>query len=486
MAQDYSQLITSEHNQRPKYTAMVQAVSGAFGSIQDFNKTLPYTFDLDTAEGVQLDQIGQWVGQTRLIPGVLLVQFFGFIDNPAALPYGEEGDLSVGGRFYDEGEPIDSTSLLADPEFRLLIRGRIVRNHAKGKTSDIVRAISFMFQAPCVIDDPGTMAIGVYIGRTLTLVERAIILNLDILPRPSGVRIAIYGYYTGDGYLGFEDQPGAKSFGEEFALIAPGLYPQYPREEVRMCKRAAPATFIGVDGYLYTAAANTARFTYNSDATALLGLLIEDQATNVLKYAEQLDNAIWTKSNTTISVDQVMAPDGTMSADKLIETTSTTTHQVSQSLGALAGLTEYTFSIYVKPDTRFMFRLTFSSADDWGSGGGASANFNLQTKTIVFLGANAATIEELKYGWFRVSITSTTVAAPTGSQSVLLAMMASPATITYTGDGVSGLFIWGAQNELGGEPSSYIKTEATAVTRDADFVTIQEIPYTGGILAEEF
>jgi len=224
MAQDYSQLITSQHNKSPRYKAMVSAVSGAWGSISDFNLLMPEYFDLDTAEGVQLDQIGLWVGQSRLIPGVLLVEFFGFEDNPAALGFGSEGNPSVGGRFYNEGEPIDATSLLADPEYRLIIRGRIVRNHAKGLTSDFIRAISFMFQAASVIDDYGNMSIGVYIGRPITLVERAIILNLDILPRPAGVRIANYGYYDSiNGYLGFEGQPGAVPFAEEGSVGPAGF-----------------------------------------------------------------------------------------------------------------------------------------------------------------------------------------------------------------------------------------------------------------------
>lgn len=217
MAQDYTQLITSEHNQQPKYTAMVGAVAGALGGVYDFDLTLPLAFDLDTAEGVQLDSIGAWVGQSRLIPGVLLVEYFGFVDNPAALPYGEEGNASVGGRFYDEGEPIVETSLLADPEYRLIIRGRIVKNHAKGKTSDFINAINFMFQATSIIDDvQGNMTIGVYIGRPISLVERAIILNLDILPRPAGVRIETYGFYDSiSGYLGFDGQVGAVPFAEE-------------------------------------------------------------------------------------------------------------------------------------------------------------------------------------------------------------------------------------------------------------------------------
>lgn len=212
---DYLGLITSEHKDRPKYRAMVDAVSSAFAGCYDLAQQMPALFDLDAAEGAQLDVIGEWVGQSRLIPNVLVVQFFGFEGEPAALTYGEEGNPSIGGRFYGEGEPISGSTVLADPEYRTIIKAKIVRNNAKGQTADIVRALNFMFSAPAVIDDPGTMAIGVAIGRQLTLVERAIITELDILPRPSGVRIAWRGYYNGNGYLGFEGQPGAAPFAEE-------------------------------------------------------------------------------------------------------------------------------------------------------------------------------------------------------------------------------------------------------------------------------
>lgn len=215
MARDYLALVPSANNQAPKFTAMVKAVSDAWAGVYDLLVDLPQVFDVDTAEGVQLDIIGRWVGQSRLISGVLLLQFFGFDDNPAALNFGEEGNAAIGGRFYGEGEPIAGTTLLADPEYRTLIKARIARNNAQGSTADIVRALQFLFSAPAVVEDPGTMAIGVAIGRPLSLVELAIITNLDILPRPSGVRIAWQGYFNGDGYLGFDGQPGAVPFAEE-------------------------------------------------------------------------------------------------------------------------------------------------------------------------------------------------------------------------------------------------------------------------------
>lgn len=223
MALDYTELITSEHKDRPKFSAMVDAVSGAWASLYDETLSIPAAFDLDTAVGAQLDVIGEWVGQTRIIPNVLVVLFFGFQDNPAALPYGEEGNLSVGGRFLEEGEPESGTTVLADPEYRTILRAKIVRNNSFGSTADIVRSLAFIFDAPAVISDPGIMAIGVAIGRPLTLVEQAIITGLDILPRPAGVRLEWIGYYDADDYLGFDGQVGAVPFAEEGSTGPSGL-----------------------------------------------------------------------------------------------------------------------------------------------------------------------------------------------------------------------------------------------------------------------
>jgi Protein of unknown function (DUF2612) len=183
--------------------------------------------DIDLAEGVNLDAIGDIVGVSRVVPGVIQVGFFGFADTLAALPFGEEGNASTGGRFRDEDESETDTSVLADPEYRLLIRARIVRNHARGTNEDILAALSYVFGGvPCVVEDVGGMAIGIAIGRPVTLMEVAL-MNLDILPRPAGVRIAWRGYYDASSYLGFEGQPGAQPFAEEGATTGPQLLEEF-------------------------------------------------------------------------------------------------------------------------------------------------------------------------------------------------------------------------------------------------------------------
>ncbi|MBU0601141.1 MAG: DUF2612 domain-containing protein [Gammaproteobacteria bacterium] len=216
MARDYTALITSEHRKAPRFVATVQASTGALAATADATRTIPAAFDVETAAGAQLDIIGLWVGQSRLIPNVLLLQFFGFADNPAALPFGEESNPSGGGRWYEEGEDYTATTVLGDPEFRTLILARIARNMSKGTTQELLSALSFIFGGVLVaLDDPGDMTISVAIGRYLTLIERAIIVNLDILPRPAGVRISRRLMFDSSRYFGFEGQANALSFGEE-------------------------------------------------------------------------------------------------------------------------------------------------------------------------------------------------------------------------------------------------------------------------------
>jgi hypothetical protein len=62
---DYSSLITSEHNQQPRFMAVVDLLTGAAGEIYDALLTTRAAFNLDQAVGTQLDTIGLWVGLSR-------------------------------------------------------------------------------------------------------------------------------------------------------------------------------------------------------------------------------------------------------------------------------------------------------------------------------------------------------------------------------------------------------------------------------------
>lgn len=62
---DYEALITSEHNQRPNYMAMIDATTQGAVDSQNLLSTFSSLFDVDLAVGQQLDMVGTWVGATR-------------------------------------------------------------------------------------------------------------------------------------------------------------------------------------------------------------------------------------------------------------------------------------------------------------------------------------------------------------------------------------------------------------------------------------
>ena len=83
--------------------------------------------------------------------------------------------------------------------------------------------------------------------------------------------------------------------------------------------RSTTGSYYNSAGVLSTAAINAPRFDYDPVTLESVGLLIEESRTNLLTYSEQFDNAVWTKSNASITANAIIAPDGTLTADKLVE-----------------------------------------------------------------------------------------------------------------------------------------------------------------------
>lgn len=207
--------IATQYRNSIRFQQFIAALMEQANEIEQALHQVAQITDIDLSEGVQLDVLGDIVGVRRIIPSVILRQFFGFQGAILAQTFGEEGDALVGGPFRDEDEVVTGTSVLSDPEFRLLIRAKIVKNHSRGTNDDILRGLDFIFDAPVGINDPGGMGVHIAVGRNLTTTELSLILSLDILPRPAGVKIRTLTTYDQFNYLGFDDQAGAQTFGEE-------------------------------------------------------------------------------------------------------------------------------------------------------------------------------------------------------------------------------------------------------------------------------
>lgn len=264
---------------------------------------------------------------------------------------------------------------------------------------------------------------------------------------------------------------------------------QNPSEYVSTGVLSAPYHGAGVDGvkYFTTNNGNTVSSNivteatgaaigasdYYADASGPYGYVSEGARTNLILWSRDFSNAAWTKTAATVSANAIASPDGSMSADKIIPTVSATSHWLSQTTSVSLGV-NYTKTFYVKAGGYNFIQITGSTGFDT-----QYANFNLSTGAIGNISGPGitATIRAVGIGWYRVSATLACILTTVVGRMLIAVSDADYAARlpSFTGDGTSGVYLWGAQIEAGSFASTYIPTTTTAVTRNA---TVGNYPVT--------
>ncbi len=264
--------------------------------------------------------------------------------------------------------------------------------------------------------------------------------------------------------------------------------------------RSTTATYINSSGYVTSAAINAPRFDYSPTNTGEpRGLLIEGQTSNILSYSTETSNAYWQKYLCTISGTLAYAPDNTTSARLVIEDSGSVEPSLQRTSNTVDISSAYTLSVWFKAPTSNARRyMNLRINDNSSNANAASLMFDSQTGTIsgaatAYGTITAASGNVVPYpgSWYRVSLTFT-IPASGITQIACKFQMSGAGTRTgdgsaspYTGDGVSGMYVWGTQLEKGSGASSYIPTGASTVTRTLDTAIIAAGTnfsswYTGG------
>ncbi|HEX2753259.1 MAG TPA: host specificity factor TipJ family phage tail protein [Alphaproteobacteria bacterium] len=172
-------------------------------------------------------------------------------------------------------------------------------------------------------------------------------------------------------------------------------------------------------------------------------------ALQTLTHANDFSHTDWTKTRCNISADAAVAPDGSTGADKLIEDTSTNTHTLSQPTSAVDNAPA-AFGLFVKAAERGFIGIFLSAAaDNLDDALGATIDLSDGSTSYLYTYGTATGItvaaEDMGGGWWRVAVAGTVNPAGSGDPVYAQIRMADAlGSLSYAGDGSSGIYIWGA------------------------------------------
>ncbi len=189
-------------------------------------------------------------------------------------------------------------------------------------------------------------------------------------------------------------------------------------------------------------------------------LLLEPQRTNLIEQSEYFEGSDWSATLTTITSNSTTSPEGLINATKLVPNNGATNADVRTNDRANVILGQkYVFSTFAKKGEFDKIQLDFSDS----LFGDTRVVADLTNGTITAGSANVDEgIEDYGNGWYRIYLVGEAIASGTNARIFRL-------TDNGTGDGTSGVYVYGAQWEASSSyPTSYIPTYGASVTRSSD------------------
>ena len=225
--------------------------------------------------------------------------------------------------------------------------------------------------------------------------------------------------------------------------------------------RGSTATVINKAGLMETVDSGIARIDFQGTADG--SLLLEPASTNLITYSEDSSWSSWSKTSVSITPNVLISPTGNMTASKLVESLDDDNHFTQLNINNIPD-TDYTYSVYVSKTHTRNVQLNIGASR-------LKANYDLIGGVVSAVSSNgtdfnneSATITSVG-NFYRLTLSGHSI---TNAGNYIRIALISGSTRFYQGDGVSGIYIWGAQLEALPYATSYIPTNGTAVTRAAD------------------
>lgn len=139
---EYLGLVTSAWRGKPDFAAVLSTILQPFVDAQKVLESIPAKFDVDVAQGQQLDFVGRWVGLSRTLNAPIDGVYFALDEAGVGL---DEGYLA------GVGDPTEGAIQLDDSTYRLMIYAKIAANMWDGTLAQAQKILASIF-----VSSPGT------------------------------------------------------------------------------------------------------------------------------------------------------------------------------------------------------------------------------------------------------------------------------------------------------------------------------------------
>lgn len=226
--------------------------------------------------------------------------------------------------------------------------------------------------------------------------------------------------------------------------------------------------------------------------TSFARCFLIDNGPNLLTYSDQFENAAWSKSDTTVTGNNAIDPEGGGTGDDIEETATTAAHFLSQSVVVSSSAADFSFSVAIKANGRTWGYLRMSE------GSGSSQiyqTFDLSNGVVgstSSVGANWSNlrsfIRSLGNGWYYCSI----VGRKTNAATTLYAWVGpsnGDSVNSYLGTAGYGIRAWRATLAQSSVPTRLVQSTSAAVSATAQTgsaLYVKGLPAsTSGLLAAD-
>lgn len=182
----YSDLITSQHQDKQKFVAMINVITDPSVDLQTVLNSIFESYDIDLAVKGQLDVDGLWVGLSRYIGQEITGVYFSWDDT-------DETGWNQGvwkGPF----DPSTGLISLPDDSYRKLLKAKIAANHWDGTISGMSVIWNGVFEGSIIIiQDIQNMSYSItIIGQTFSTLDKALLTGGYLPLKPAGIQIDSY------------------------------------------------------------------------------------------------------------------------------------------------------------------------------------------------------------------------------------------------------------------------------------------------------